>query len=121
MAKKKPTKRRATKKPAEDTNQIAARVLDTVTKADSIRETIQILGRKARPKDVIKALADKGVSVSSSQVSTMMKNKAKANGRHNGHGDVNLEHLIAAKNLVAKVGGMESAKTAINALASLLN
>jgi hypothetical protein len=44
-----------------------------MTKAQSIREAARELGKKARPRHIIAALAAKGIKVTSAQVSTTLK------------------------------------------------
>ncbi len=97
------------------------------SKADSIRQAFATLGRTARPRDVIAHLKQKGVIVSSGQVSTMRPRKgaaarkqAKRAPNGNGHGFA-IEHLLAAKELAGKVGGIPAASKALAALELLLN
>ena len=86
-------------------------------KADAIRQAWGELGKKARPRDVISLLSERGVKVSSAQVS-VLRNK-------NGHSTrpqhaVSMEHLFASKLLVEKVGSIGAAKEALESLAKLL-
>jgi hypothetical protein len=86
-------------------------------------------GRKVRPKDVIAELAKEGITVSSAQVSSTLsaagyrrkrrKKVAAAVANLAGGNGLNLEALIAAKALIAKVGGIEVAQEALAALKKL--
>ena len=104
----------------------------SINKAEEIRNAAKELGgRKVRPKDVIAALAAKGISVAPAQVSATLKaagyrrtRRHKATTSHKAHHtshtpDVSLEHLLAAKALVSKLGSLEAAKKAIEVLAKL--
>ena len=108
----------------------------SVNKAAEIRNADKELGgKKVRPKDVIAALAAKGITVSSPQVSSTLKaagyrrtrRKGKATGsttkaksavqaESNG---LSLEHLLAAKAPIGKLGSIEAAKRAIDVLTKL--
>ena len=102
-----------------------------VNKAQRIRDVAKTLGKKVRPKDVIAELAKEGITVSSAQVSSTLsaagyrrkrrgKKAAVAAASHpaNGNG-LNLDALIAAKALIAKVGSVEVAQEALAALKKL--
>jgi len=101
-----------------------------INKAQRIRDVAKTLGKKVRPKDVIAELAKEGITVSSPQVSSTLaaagyrrkrhKNVAASAVAHSsiGHG-LNLEALIAAKALIAKVGSVEVAQEALAALKKL--
>jgi hypothetical protein len=102
----------------------------TVSKAQAIRDAAKKLGSKVRPKDVIAALAAEGITVSSPQVSATLKaagyrrsrrGRSASNGSSAGHRstEVSLEHLLAAKALADKLGGVEAAKKAIEVLTRL--
>ncbi|MEX0713713.1 MAG: hypothetical protein WD278_15340 [Pirellulales bacterium] len=112
-------------------------------KAQAIRDTFGALGEKARPSQVIKELAGRGIKVSSSQVIAVRKGlqrtgrakpparperaervkesvrKAAAPAIDPGEDSIPLEHLIEAKKLVDKLGGFKAAERAIWALALL--
>jgi arginine repressor len=101
-----------------------------VNKAQRIREVAKTLGKKVRPRDVIAELAKEGVSVSSAQVSTTLsaagyrrKRRGKKVGGAAAHpasgNGLNLEALIAAKALIAKVGSVEAAQEALAVLKKL--
>ena len=66
-----PTKRKVKKQPAST----------GTTKAQAIRDTAKELGRKVRPKGIIAALAEKGITVVSAQVSTVLKAAGLRRGR----------------------------------------
>jgi hypothetical protein len=104
----------------------------SINKAEEIRKAAKELGvKKVRPRDVIALLATKGISVAPAQVSTTLKaagyrrtrrHKATASPKahHASHdADVSLDHLLAAKALVSKLGSLEAAKKAIEVLAKL--
>ena len=100
------------------------------SKAQRIRDVAKTLGKKVRPRDVIAELAKEGVKVSSAQVSMTLRSagyrrkrrgkKAAAAVAHPATGNgLNVEALIAAKALIAKVGGVEAAEEAIKVLKKL--
>jgi hypothetical protein len=107
----------------------------SINKAEEIRKAAkEIGGKKVRPKDVIAMLAAKGITVAPAQVSSTLKaagyRRIRRSGRPAGvagkarsaHADSNgltLEHLLAAKNLIAKIGSVEAAKRALDVLAKL--
>jgi len=109
MAKKSTgTKKRVAKKPAKKAG--------TVNKAQEIRDAAKELGKNPRPRDVIAALAAKGISVSSPQVSSTLKAAGLRKGRRkpkvtmtaavpssNGHG-IDLRELLLVKKLSEKLG-----------------
>ena len=92
-------------------------------KSQAIRE---FLGenKKTKASEVVAALAEKGINVSTQMVyklkarKTMGKRrrKAESNGQVVG---LSISNLIAAKKLVDTVGGVDQAREAINALAKL--
>jgi hypothetical protein len=95
------------------------------SKAQAIRDEFSSQGASARPKDVISALKAKGISVSSAQVSniksTLGKKKRgrKAGAGHGTNGTLSLESLLEAKKLAERVGGVEIARQALEALVKL--
>lgn len=105
----------------------ASRRTGGASKADAIRVKFDQLGRDARPRDVIAALKSEGVTVTSAQVS-MLRNKASKlgatkNGSSRGHvsGAVSYEHLLAAKQLAERLGGVENARQALESFARLVS
>ena len=100
-----------------------------VNKAQRIRDVAKTLGKKVRPKDVIAELAKEGITVSSAQVSSTLsaagyrrkrRKKVAAAVAHPASGNgLNLDALIAAKALIAKVGSVEVAQEALAALKKL--
>jgi hypothetical protein len=122
------TKTKRTKKTGEN---------GTVNKAQAIRDAAKEMGgKKVRPKDVIVALAAKGITVSSPQVSSTLKaagyrkthrqgrpvgskNKSHSPAHHEANG-LTLEHLMAAKALISKLGSVEAAKKALDVMAKLV-
>jgi hypothetical protein len=92
------------------------------SKADAIRGMLDTMGKEARSRDVIAALAKRGMAVSSAQVSTLRK-KA-----HRGRAvpalaayAVSLDQLVAAKNLADRLGGIDVARHALASLAKLMD
>ena len=77
------------------------------------------MGAQARPRDVIESLAKKGIRVSAAQVSTLRRSNGKPQELASVH-SVSLEHLLAAKGLVAKLGSIEVARQAVADLAKLI-
>jgi hypothetical protein len=97
-----------------------------VNKAQEIRNEFGTQGADARPKDVIAALAAKGIKVSSAQVSNIKaklggkrKRKAGRKARASSNGAVSLAALLDAKRLAQKMGGVEQAKRALDVLVRL--
>jgi hypothetical protein len=97
-----------------------------VNKAERIPKTFEMLGKDARPKDVVAALAKEKIRVSSAQVSTIKaklgNGKLNKNGRAHAkdNGIVSLDEILAAKKLVGSVGSPEKAKAAVDALVKVL-
>jgi uncharacterized protein YneF (UPF0154 family) len=92
-----------------------------VSKADAIRNMFAEMGRNARPRDVIAALKKRGVVVTSAQVSTLRRKLPKNGSPHaRTAGSVSLDHLLAAKQLAERLGGIHVAREAINSLARLV-
>jgi arginine repressor len=109
----------------------AARKAEQPSRAEIIRQTARTLGKRVRPRDIIAALKEKGVEVSSALVSKTLAaagfrrrrrgrkaNASAAATKSTGQG-LNLDALIAAKALIEKVGGFENAKAALSALKKL--
>jgi hypothetical protein len=96
-----------------------------------IRQTANALGKRFRPRDIIAALKEKGVTVSSTLVSKTLaaagfrrrrrrgKSNASAGATNSTGQGLNLDALIAAKAMIEKVGGFENAKAALSALKKL--
>jgi len=91
------------------------------SKADAIRSMFDQMGLDARPRDVIAALKKQGITVTSAQVS-MLRSKLGANGvaRPTAGQAVPYEHLIAAKQLADRLGGIDKARQALESFASLV-
>ncbi len=101
------------------------------SKAQRIRDVAKTLGRKVRPRDVIAELAKEGITVSSAQVSMTLRSagyRRKRRGRNvaaakapaaSSSNGLNLDALIAAKVLIAKVGSVELAEEALRAMKKL--
>ncbi|MEX2112617.1 MAG: hypothetical protein WD845_05490 [Pirellulales bacterium] len=94
-----------------------------VNKADAIRGAWGEVGVDGRPRDVIALLAGRGVAVTSAQVSTLRKGMSKKRGpavSPTVHA-VPFEHLVLAKGLAARLGGIENAQQALASLSKLMN
>ncbi len=91
------------------------------SKADAIRKMLDKLGTDARPRDVIAALAARGVKVTSAQVSTLRKGLSRRRAPASVTTDsVSFAHLLAARDLAERLGGIEVARQALASLARLL-
>jgi outer membrane biosynthesis protein TonB len=105
-----------------------------ITKAQSIRDAAKAIGGKPRPRDVIAALAAKGITVSSPQVSSTLKaaglrrrrRRKKVQGvvvatKHsaNGHGFI-INELVKVKKLADDLGGTAKLKELAAALEKLV-
>lgn len=103
------------------------------SKAELIRGVARESSGRVRPRDIIATLAERGTQVSSAQVSQVLRKMgmrrrrrrkgavASAGSRRAAHGGemLQLDHLLAAKRLCDKLGGVEAAKSALDALAKL--
>ena len=103
------------------------------TKAQSIRDTAKELGKKARPRDIVAALASKGIKVAPAQVSTVLKAAGLRRGRrrrkvvaaaaakqHSGNGrGLNINELVQVKKLAEQLGGPARLKELAAALERL--
>lgn len=96
-------------------------------KAQAIRVTLGKLGRKAKAPEVIADLKAQGITASYSQVYTIRKTLFKR-GRRLGVSatptvatgeTIAMEHLLEAKRLAEKLGGIEAARHALSALSKL--
>lgn len=105
-----------------------------ISKADQIRAVARESTGPVRPRDVIATLAERGIQASRAQVSQVLsamgmrrRRRRRRKGTTNRAASrsssvgamLQLEHLLAAKRLCDKVGGVEAAKTALDALAKL--
>ncbi|MGD9720983.1 MAG: hypothetical protein AB7O59_02895 [Pirellulales bacterium] len=94
----------------------------SVNKAEAIRGAWSELGVTARPRDVIALLKSRGIKVASAQVSTLRKSAGKKHSAVVASLEVvPFAHLVAAKSLVARLGGIEQAQHALASLSKLLN
>ena len=95
-----------------------------VSKADAIRAKFEQLGFDARPRDIIAALKTEGVKVTSAQVS-MLRAKLAKNGKPAKSvaiaSSVPFEHLVAAKQLADRLGGIQEARAALESFAKLVS
>jgi hypothetical protein len=103
---------------------------DNASKAELIRQTAKSLPKPIRPRDIIAALKEKGVDVSYPQITSALKAGGfhRRRRRNKGVGaasqsptanGLNLDALLAAKALIAKVGSVEVAEEALRALKKL--
>ncbi len=90
------------------------------SKADAIRQQFAELGVDARPRDVIAALKRRRIVVTSAQVS-MLRRTLSTNGakRSAAVGAVSYDHLLAAKHLAQRLGGVDKARQALESYAKL--
>lgn len=126
MAQKTTAKKRSNKKkPASN----------GTSKAQSIRDAFKELGKKTRPKDIIAALAEKGITVTSPQVSMTLKAAGLRRGRRrrrvvavlatqksSGNGKsppLNVNDLMQVRELATKIGGIDKLKESVAALEKL--
>jgi hypothetical protein len=130
VAKKSVAKKSVAKK-RKPKNQAAS---NSTTKAQSIRDAFNELGKKARPRDIIAALAAKGISVSSPQVTITLKAAglrrgwrrkkvhvmvAAATPSSNGQGFA-IDDLIKVNKLANEIGGTMKLKELAAALEKLV-
>ena len=94
-----------------------------VNKAQAIRDVLKTMGNDAAPKDVIAQLATQKIEVSAAQVSNVKADIRRKEGGFmplgRGKGALTLESLKEAKHLADKLGGVDQARRALEALASL--
>ena len=89
------------------------------SKAAKIREYLAA-HPDAKAADVVAALKSQRVMVSAAQVYNLKAAKGKPKRRVKAAGGDTLSALIEAKKLADKLGGVERARAAVNALAKLL-
>jgi uncharacterized protein YneF (UPF0154 family) len=89
------------------------------TKADAIRGVFGEMGAKARSRDVVAVLAARGIKVTSAQVSTLRKTVGGSRAKIASTYSVSLDHLMAAKALAQRLGGIAVAQRALESLAKL--
>jgi len=136
VAKKFAAKKSAAKKPtAQKPTRKTKLATPATNKAQAIRDIAGELGKSARPRDFIAALAAKGITVTSPQVSMTLKAaglrkgrrrkksvtsvaQPKKNGNVNGQ-TLNIDHLILVRKLAAKIGGIEKLKATLANLEKL--
>lgn len=85
--------------------------------------------KRAKPKEISKALADQGTTVSPQYVSTILTNARKKRGRKAGRKSAASAapakrdaygKLVQAKKFVDQIGGYEKAREALDALGRIL-
>lgn len=99
-----------------------------VNKSEAIRQYLRA-HRNAKPKAVVEALKEQGIRVNSQTVSTVKFHMKRRRGKKGAAGRktaaaaggemVSLSALLDAKKLVNKLGGIEKAKSALDALNKL--
>jgi len=90
------------------------------SKADAIRGAWSELGAAARPRDVVALLAGRGTKVASAQVSLLRKSAGNGRSTNGIASTVPYEHLVAAKALAERLGGIGPAQLALASLAKLI-
>ncbi len=112
----------ARKRRGGKTRGIGRRANSHGTKADAIRNMFGEMGAKARARDVVAALAARGIVVSSAQVSTLRKAIPRRGAAQSPSANsVPFDHLLAAKSLAARLGGITVARRALDSLAKLMD
>jgi hypothetical protein len=121
---KRRTKKRKTTKPSS---------VNGINKSQAIRDAAKEIGGKPRPRDIIAALAARGITVVSAQVSTVLKAAGLRRGRRrkkslmavvapkaasNGHA-LNIGELVKVKKLADEIGGTAKLKELATALERL--
>lgn len=120
-AKKKPAVKAVKKKYVAKTKAAVPAV--EVNKSEAIRQEFKKLGKQARPKDVVAALAAKGIKVAPAQVSMIKarlfaKSKAKkASGPATR--TFSVADLEAAKKAADQLGGIKALQSALETLTRL--
>lgn len=97
------------------------------SKAEAIRAAFERLGSSARARDVIAELSKQGIEVTNAHVANVrarMGTPARPTSGRAARGgaggeQVSLEQLIVAKNMAEKLGGIDSARRMLDALAKL--
>ena len=123
VVKKRAVKKTVAKKPAPSKAEVRPNSIN-VNKAQAIRETARELGGKPRPRDIIATLANKGITVVSAQVSTLLKTAGlrrelpmTGSGQHQ---PSNLSQLFQVKHVADQVGGIERLRELFGTLRRLL-
>lgn len=96
-----------------------------VNKSTAIRNYLDA-NPEVKPKAVVAALKEQGVTVTAAFVSTLKSNdsrkgRQKTLGRKGARLDAGIASLVAGKKFIDKVGGVQQAREAINALDKILN
>ena len=114
--------------------QNTATATNGVSKAQAIRDTYDVVGLAVRPKEVVDVLAGRGITVSSAQVigirsklqekRTIRRRKLKLKRRKTGRAaskadSISLSTLIATRDAVQKLGGVDAVREALSALEKL--
>jgi len=102
---------------------MARKAKSGTNKSAAIRE-YKAANPTASPKEIAEALGNSGLAVSAQFVSTVLTNAKKKRGKVGKRGRKpmavpvdNLQQLIQVKKFVDQIGGLEKAKSAVDALA----
>ena len=109
---------------------MARRAKSEVNKSQAIRDYITA-NPKAKPKDVVTALSEQGVTVTPAFVSTLRSNdkrkgrkgpgrRGRPAGSTKSASSVGIDSLVQAKKLIDKMGGINQARQALDALSKIL-
>ena len=137
-SKQKSVKKAVKEKPAKKevaTKQKVVAANGKVNKSHEIRVEIKKLGKKARPKDIVAALTERGIKVAPAQVSmirTKMLGKRRKKRAMLAHDvavassakttsgrPLSMADLVAAKKIAQELGGIDAALRALDALGKL--
>jgi hypothetical protein len=93
-------------------------------KSQAVRDYLKA-NKKAKASDVVSALGEKGIKVSTAMVYALKARKKMGRRRRQASANgqamtMSISHLLAAKKLVREVGGVAEARAAIDAFAKLL-
>ena len=93
-------------------------------KSQAIRDYLKA-NKKARATEVVAALGEKGIKVSTAMVYNLKARKSMGRRRREAEAGgqtigLSISHLLAAKRLVAETGGLKQAQEALAALAKLI-
>src|SRR5262249_40629028 len=109
------------RKPAGKKSKRASRNGAHGSKADAIRGMFGEMGVKARARDVVAALAARGMVVTPAQVSTLRNKVPRRGHAASSAAVVSYDHLLAAKSLAEQLGGISAAQRALESLAKLMD
>jgi hypothetical protein len=109
------------KRAAGKKSRAARRDIRHGSKAEAIRGIFGELGIKTRARDIVATLAGRGITVTSAQVSTLRKKLPRRGPVASvATASVSYDHLLAAKSLAQRLGGIGVARRALDSLAKLI-